>query len=350
MPWWKRTPRSEHNPSLGFNADKQVRDSYSVLSDRYRMLFRLQIALGLGCLFLLLYAFHFRSTGAVIRIASVGTLIAGAALFSGFVLGFIFGIPRTPKPASGASGATTAATAPAGKDVESNSNLVEISDWLTKILVGVGLVELNKIPSRLHDLAVFLGPGLRAHKCGPEIASSQAFSIAIVLFFFGAGFLFGYLWTRLYFEKALAELADEPRRRDDAWEDATTAQDLMAADRLGDALRVVDKALAVNPENAQALAVKGMILKRMAQASGKTELLTEALAYATKAAALMPNRGGPIYNVACYQALLGADPANVLKNLRTAFQLNPGLKAEARKDPDLASLHDNEEFKGLTKQ
>lgn len=366
MAWWWRRSGAPGQNVLGMRPSDPSREDESKLIDRYKLLLRVQVALAVGCAFIFLYAWHFHGTGAAARVAAIGILIAGAALFAGFVSGFVFGIPRTPKP----SGSPNPANPNSGKaalpevesgvavdkarEVESNSNLVEISDWLTKILVGVGLVELNQIPHRLHDLAVFLAPGLRAHSSGPGIQASQDVAIAIVLFFFGAGFLFGYLWTRLYFEKALEQLAKEPARRDDAWELATTAQDLMDSGRLNDALRTVNEALAVNPQNAKALAVKGRILKRMALAAGLPEdrdrLLHQALDYATRAAQLMPNRAAPIYNMACYEALLGMDSKIVLAHLSTAVQMNPELKKEAPGDKDLMSLWDSADFKAVVKE
>jgi tetratricopeptide (TPR) repeat protein len=227
---------------------------------------------------------------------------------------------------------------------------VDISDWLTKILVGVGLVELNKIPHNLRLLAIFLGPGLRSDDTPHYVASSETFALGIVLFFFGAGFLIGYLWTRLYFQTALSELADLAHRVEKAWFDATNAEILLEEGRLDDAMRAVDSALKVGPANAKALFTKGRILKRLSQAGGvpgDKALLREALDYATRAARLIPNKGGPLYNMACYQALLG-DAAVALKALRQAIQLNPRLKDEAVKDEDLASLRELDEFKALT--
>ncbi len=338
-------------------------------SDRYRMLLRLQVAATVGCVFIILYSFQFHSASTAGRIASVGILIAGASLFVGFLLGFIFCIPRTAKPTEAVAAATTHGTAAAGTStdgpdrestaiaasiVETNTNLVDISDWLTKILVGVGLVELNKIPQSLRALCTFLAPGLRPEPTSAAngLADSEAFALGIVLFFFGVGFLIGYLWTRLYFQRALAELADVPRRRDKAWRDATSADVLMDEDRLDEAIRVVDGAIKANPSNAKALITKGRILKRLAQVGGKPgdkALLQDALGYALRASALEPDKGSPLYNVACYQALLGIAKADVLNSLKRAFQLFPKLRAEAPTDDDLVSLWEDADFKELTK-
>lgn len=336
--------------------------------DRYRMLFRLQAAAALGCVFIVLYSVQFYHSDAAIRIASVGMLIAGACLFVGFLLGFIFCIPRTAKATEAVAAASSSADSPGIKDklghqesaaiaaspVETNTNLVDISDWLTKILVGVGLVELNKIPHNLRALCSFVAPGLRPDLDvgARSVASSEAFALGIVLFFFGVGFLIGYLWTRLYFQRALSELADLARRGEKAWADATNAEVLMYEDRLDEAMRAVDAALESNPSNGKALLTKGMILKRLAQVEGKPgdqTLLREALNFASKASTLMPSKSAPFYNMACYQALLGSNKSDVLRNLKRSFQLYPKLKEKAPKDDDLTSLWEDPDFKELTK-
>jgi hypothetical protein len=339
----------------------------SHLFDKYKMLFRLQVGAALGCLFIILYALQylgigFLGLGSAMRIASVGLLAAGAALFLGFLLGFIFCIPRTAKPAGTAAASSSVegkesidagphTTAVAISAVETNTNLVEISDWLTKILVGVGLVELNKIPSGLRRLGQFLAPGLRECDSTSCIGSSEAFAIGIVIFFFGAGFLIGYLWTRLYFQRAVSELAELAHRVEKAWVAVTRAEVAVNSGQLDEGMRLVDDALVDNPSNARAVFLKGRILKRLAQVDGppgNPALLREAFEYASRAAILLPNQGGPLYNMACYQALLGINKADVLNNLRRAVELNPRLREEARKDSDLVSLWDDAEFKRIT--
>ena len=84
----------------------------------------------------------------------------------GFV-GFLFGIPRVlqdgqsgsagPHPGvrpeaptnlrlpSGASASSPSAGS--GFRINVNTNLEQISDWLTKIIVGLGLVELRNMPT-----------------------------------------------------------------------------------------------------------------------------------------------------------------------------------------------------------
>lgn len=78
-----------------------------------------------------------------------------------------------------------------------NTNLEQISDWLTKILVGVGLVQLGKVPDYARSLGSSLAPCLGDAPC------SGAIAVTLVLAFLVFGFLIGYLVTRLYVTGAL---------------------------------------------------------------------------------------------------------------------------------------------------
>jgi len=127
-------------------------------------------------------------------IGSGGTMIGGSALLVGAFLGFLFGIPRAPAADSSAPAVSlTTGSAAAEPEVRyrANTNLEQISDWFTKILVGVGLTQFSKIPGRLEALAVSLQPLLG----GDE--SAGWFGVVLCLYFTVAGFMVGYLWTRL---------------------------------------------------------------------------------------------------------------------------------------------------------
>jgi len=338
--------------------------------DDYRMLPQLQAAALLGCFLILAYSFHYKLWGASLRAASVGISIAAAALLLGFLAGFIFCIPRAAKQAerhdaapsaavsAGATAPPAASAAPPPRSAfDDNSNLVDISDWLTKILVGAGLVELNKIPHALWTLCGFLVPGLGP--CSPAdcTAQSQAFLLAVLLFFFPTGFLIGYLWTRLYYQKALSELQ---AKNDTLKEEKTASQLLYDASALSassdvadwkQALSTIDQALALDPRNGRAYFEKGRILKKMATAATPYNLsqLRDALAYMTNAAHLIPGNSRTYYNIACYQNLLGYDRSNILQTLKTAISLSHDLKDFADVDPDLTSLHlrDDPEFQAM---
>lgn len=122
--------------------------------------------------------------------------MAGAAFAMGSVIGFLFGIPRlasdSSNPANNASG------------YEGNDNLLQVSDWLTKIIVGVGLTQLYSIPSALRKYAEYL-----SNAAG---LSNVALIVFIILYFSVFGFLFGYLWTRLYFVGMLKDSDEDSRK------------------------------------------------------------------------------------------------------------------------------------------
>lgn len=147
-----------------------------------------------------------------LSIVGVGFLIAGAFFFLGMVIGFLFGIPRIlpqepiPSEPNIPKGAETMGKKLQSNPYEENSNLDQISDWLTKILVGVGLTQLNQVPAVLHQYSEKIEPSLGGYP------SSGIFGIAILIFFSVDGFLIGYLWTRrcaaVEFKKGLDELQE----------------------------------------------------------------------------------------------------------------------------------------------
>ncbi|MGF6116237.1 CheY-like chemotaxis protein/uncharacterized integral membrane protein [Janthinobacterium lividum] len=139
---------------------------------------------------------------------------------SGMLLGFLFGIPRSlpsgtvnaapPDERANGKGRPTDEAPAAGADaaagnagntlflgtptpMEVNSNLVEVSDWLTKIIVGVGLIELKSLPGSARSMAAFIAPSLAT-----DTPTSMAVVGGIMLFFSVHGFLIGYLLTRIY--------------------------------------------------------------------------------------------------------------------------------------------------------
>ncbi len=135
-----------------------------------------------------------------IKQLSIMLSIAGAAIMLGALVGFLFGIPRKlqrESPTPIVSGASPPQDPPRPL-YEGNTNLEQISDWLTKLIVGVTLVEFKNIVDQLK----MFGIGV-ADATGQS--GDNAFSIGIMIFFFVTGFLFGYLWTRLYLGRALSD-------------------------------------------------------------------------------------------------------------------------------------------------
>jgi hypothetical protein len=149
---------------------------------------------------------------------SASVMIAVAALGSGGLLGIIFGVPRSGT-ATGADRQQTAAGA-ATPVIVANSNLEQISDWLTKILVGVSLTQFVAIKREAGDLFRSLAPALGDGK------GTAAFAGSIVIYFVVVGFLSGWLYARLRLGLAMstADAWLELYRRADRAGDTATAQ------------------------------------------------------------------------------------------------------------------------------
>jgi hypothetical protein len=185
------------------------------------------IAMGVAGSFL----FASQAGFAFFSVASCALAIAGAAFLVGCLTGFLFGIPRAPSDSlvqpegdnvtaganAGTVGGDRVTKAAAGSEAVAgtsigryrpNTNLEQISDWLTKILVGVGLTQLAQVPQAASALAQGFSPLL-----GGE-PQSGGFGVAMTIYFFVGGFIVTYLWTRLKLGVAFG-VADDPgiRRR-----------------------------------------------------------------------------------------------------------------------------------------
>jgi len=132
-------------------------------------------------------------------------MIAGFSFLGGTLLGFLFGVPRTVETETRASEKDTIPTPPAEgvhtgagtnnlPQYQVNTNLEQISDWLTKILVGVGLTQLTQLPSQLTRVARYFGSSINPGTSG----GSGSFAVTIILSFSVLGFLFGYVATRVF--------------------------------------------------------------------------------------------------------------------------------------------------------
>jgi hypothetical protein len=75
----------------------------------------------------------------------------------------------------------------------------QISDWLTKLLVGAGLVELKSLPHFVHTAAKYVADSLGSSPADPGTTS---FAAALIIYFCVEGFLGGYLATRMFFQNA----------------------------------------------------------------------------------------------------------------------------------------------------
>src|SRR5947209_3690129 len=132
----------------------------------------------------------------------LGLMWMFACLTAGAAIGFLFAVPKILQ-AEQPSSDTRDPAAPLSSSyhLQVNTNLTEISDWLTKIIVGLGLINLTKMPGNLDHLARTLANGLKG---APNDAAPFAFAYGLIICFSISGFLFGYITTRLFLASAIS--------------------------------------------------------------------------------------------------------------------------------------------------
>jgi hypothetical protein len=159
--------------------------------------------------------------GPTTTVLASALIFAAASMAAGGLLGLLFGVPRTIERGIQSTTVQTpeAATMPT-PGIGANTNLEQISDWLTKIIVGVSLTQLGTIKeggTRLFNaMAHSLGGGPDA---GP-------FAGGIVVYFSVFGFVGGWLFARLRLGAAMSNadaLLSLARRAEQSGDDATAA-------------------------------------------------------------------------------------------------------------------------------
>jgi hypothetical protein len=137
---------------------------------------------------------------------TLGTIVGGnllvglAAAAAGAVFGFIFGMPRTMTLADRIAFAKAVKEEGLSDKAQGvmgvNTNLERVSDWLTTLLVGATLVQIDKIAAWIGGL------GTQLFKSGGPTA--DAIVPVVIVFSFSLAFLGIYLITRLYLTSALS--------------------------------------------------------------------------------------------------------------------------------------------------
>lgn len=114
------------------------------------------------------------------RIMFIGLLLALASFITCFFTGTLFGMPKRNNERGSKN------------DYALNNSLVEVSDWLTKILVGLVLINLKEIPSYFIRLGEYVSIST---KYKDELLN--IYTIGIVIYFGFLGLYIGYNYMRL---------------------------------------------------------------------------------------------------------------------------------------------------------
>jgi hypothetical protein len=205
-------------------------------------------------------------------VRTAGIAAFGASLGTGGILGFLFGVPSTsrtpvtinnartvavgvgndskttggavgnpaedlspsagsPQPGSPAqalsanANASAGDTSTSGADVATDttvvphnttSNLEQVADWVTKLLLGGGLTQMQHIPPKIWQWSRVVALGILGND--PQvlgggnpavserlILAQQSYAAALLVYGFALGFFSGFLITKLQFGKAISE-------------------------------------------------------------------------------------------------------------------------------------------------
>jgi hypothetical protein len=156
------------------------------------------LALGmpvLGGVWILIYALA--TPGSHWSYLGVGLAIALAAFVSGSLIGFLFGIPRVVS-----SGQLRQQSDP----YSPSSNLAEVSDWLTKLLLGAGLVQLTRLAAPISHLIDNIAAGLTATTATGTSSAAKVMAGSILFGYTVIGLLDAYVVTTVWYQNKLEEI------------------------------------------------------------------------------------------------------------------------------------------------
>jgi hypothetical protein len=147
-----------------------------------------------------------------------GTLMALAATGIAALVGFLFGLPRYSE-----------AGRPAGPRIAEaderdpglyrglyapSNNLEQVSDWLTKLLIGAGLVQLGRVGRWLGGFIDEVG-GAFGTGDSQTVLTAKVLAASLLIFYSAFGFLFGYIVTSIWYRKRLETLVTHIRKVDE---------------------------------------------------------------------------------------------------------------------------------------
>jgi hypothetical protein len=151
---------------------------------------------------------------AFFKVFAVGFVVAGAGALVAWLLGLLFGIPRSIARPNGSPAPADASSAAGGQlTYRVNTNLEDVSDWLTKTLIGVGLTQLTGLPHNLWHYATALDAVSLKGDGGGAV-----FILGVAAAGAAGGFWVGYVTTRTFltelfslFDSADISVAGDPK-------------------------------------------------------------------------------------------------------------------------------------------
>lgn len=135
----------------------------------------------------------------------IATLSCVGAFAVGGMLGLLFGSPTTGSSSSAGAGSDGKQ---GGIGVRPNTSLERVADWLTTMIVGLGLVNLRPIMNEATAMSVWLTQAITG-----ATSSNGTPGAAIALAYSFAGFALVYLWSMRFLPNELRASYDDIRQR-----------------------------------------------------------------------------------------------------------------------------------------
>jgi hypothetical protein len=132
-----------------------------------------------------------------VGVAAFLLFVAAAAV--GSALGFLFGLPRARLTDQLTTGSGQADSRTANSHYLANSNLIKVSDWLTTIVIGLGLVNIGSAVPALRSLAKALQAPLGGAAYAGAIGISTLIGGCI------GGFVLVYMYTSIRVRQLLED-------------------------------------------------------------------------------------------------------------------------------------------------
>lgn len=194
----------------------------------------------------------------------IGGLIFITAILTGCFIGFLFGIPRSTTSSDGNGGQG---------QYRDNTNLEQVSDWVTKIIVGLGIMQIDSFDQNLSHIARYTA---KAYTGFLSTDVAEPLCMTLVLSGFIIGFLFAYINSRTFISSLFANFGYEAqdqavaRLRNYALsaEKKPDAETRDAAEKLAD----MDPEQAATPQDKLAIAKAQFLMGRRDDAASSFEL------------------------------------------------------------------------------
>jgi len=131
-----------------------------------------------------------------LRTFSLLWFASGAAFFAGTIGGFLFGVPKFVS--------NPAVNPPDASRFKINTNLEDISDWFTKIILGLSLVHVDKVIGFIDSMGDNVAGAIG------NVQGAKTIAISAMIYGAVCGFIFAYVWTSTSLRRNFEETEREP--------------------------------------------------------------------------------------------------------------------------------------------